>query len=116
LQSQLIQQVVEPGLINQSDASYVDAFAQMLFHILLLRFLILAWPNDDPRVFELHVPFIDIFLDELTIAVSLCGMREPCELDAKDCRATFASQILIESTPLSNFLGARTMQDLRSEN
>jgi hypothetical protein len=63
----------------------------MLFHILRLSVLILAWPNRDPRASELRVLFADVFLPHVTDTVSLCVRCEPRKLDAKD-----RSQLILE--------------------
>jgi hypothetical protein len=42
LQSQMIDEVIGPGLINPRNTSYVNAFVQLFFHILPLRLMIVA--------------------------------------------------------------------------
>jgi hypothetical protein len=84
-QSHVIDEIIRPGLINPRDASYVDAFMQLLFHILPLRLLIVAWPNRDLIISALHLMFVAMYQDRLTDVVSLSTVCEPDAFDGKDC-------------------------------
>jgi hypothetical protein len=77
--------MIRPGLINPRDASYVDAFMQLLFHILRLRLLIIAWPNRDLIISALHLMFVAMYQDRLTDVVSLSTVCESDAFDGKDC-------------------------------
>jgi hypothetical protein len=81
----MINAVMIPGLVNPRDACYVDAFMQLLFHILPLRLLIVAWPNRDPIIFAVHLMFVAMSQDRLIDAVSLSTICEPDVFDGKDC-------------------------------
>jgi hypothetical protein len=76
-QSHMIDEVIKPGLINRRDACYVDAFMQLLFHVLPLRSLIVAWPNRDLIIAALHLIFFAMSQDRLIDAVS-CRITVDC--------------------------------------
>jgi hypothetical protein len=84
-QSHMINEVIRPGLVNPRDARYVHAFMQLLFHILRLRLLIVAWPNRDPIISALHLMFVAMSQDRLIDAVPLSTVCEPDVFDGKDC-------------------------------
>jgi hypothetical protein len=84
-QSDLIDEVIRPGVINPRDACYVNVFVQLLFHILPLRFLIVVWPNRDLIISALHPMLVAISQDRLIDAVSLLPVCEPYVFDGKDC-------------------------------
>jgi hypothetical protein len=67
------------------DACCVDAFMQLLFHILPIRLLIVAWPNRDLILSALHLMFVAMLQDRLIDAVSLSTVRKPDVFDGKDC-------------------------------
>jgi hypothetical protein len=81
----MIDEVIRLGIINLRDACFVHAFMQWLFHILLLRLLIVAWPNRDRIISALHLIFVAMSQDRLIDAVSLSTVCEPDVLDGKDC-------------------------------
>jgi hypothetical protein len=81
----MIDEVIRPGLISPRDACYVHAFMQLLFHILPLRLLIVAWPNRALIISALHLMFITMSQDRLIDAVSLSIACEPDVFDGKDC-------------------------------
>jgi hypothetical protein len=58
---------------------------QLLFHILSLRLLIVAWPNRDLIISTLHRMFVVMSQDPLIDAVSLTTVCEPYVFDGKDC-------------------------------
>jgi hypothetical protein len=58
---------------------------QLLFHILPLRLLIVAWPNRDLVISALHLLFVAISQDRLVDTVSLSTVCEPDVFDGKDC-------------------------------
>jgi hypothetical protein len=58
LQSQMIDEVIGPGLINPRNTCCVNAFVQLLFHILHLRLMIVAWPYRDPMISALRLMFV----------------------------------------------------------
>jgi hypothetical protein len=81
----MIDEVIIPGLINPMDAWYVNAFMQLLFHILPLRLLIVAWPNRDLIISALHLMFVAMSQDRIIDAVSLSTVCERDVFDGKDC-------------------------------
>jgi hypothetical protein len=83
-QSHTIDEVIKPDLINPSDVCSVNTFMQLLYHILPLRLLIVAWPNQDPIISALHLMFVAISQDRLIDAVSLSTACEPDVFDGKD--------------------------------
>jgi hypothetical protein len=84
-QSHVIDEVPRPGLINPRDACYVNVLMQLLFHILPLRLLIVAWPNRHPIISALHLMFVAMSQDRLIDVVSLSTVCEPDVFDGKDC-------------------------------
>jgi hypothetical protein len=66
----MIDEVIRPSLVNPRDAGYVNAFTQLLFHILPLKLLIVAWPNRDLIISALHLMFVVMSQDRLIDAVS----------------------------------------------
>jgi hypothetical protein len=84
-QSHMIDAVIRPGVINARDTCYVNAFMQLLFHILPRRLLIFAWPNRDPIIAALRLMFVAVSQDRLIDAVSLLIVCEPDVFDGKDC-------------------------------
>jgi hypothetical protein len=81
----MIDEVISPGLINPKDTYYVDDFMQSLFHIVPLRLLIVAWPNQDQIISALHLVFVAMSQDRFIDAVSLSTVCEPEIFDRKDC-------------------------------
>jgi hypothetical protein len=81
----MIDEIIRPGLINPRDANYVDAFMLLLFHILPLRLLIVAWSNRDLIISALHLMFVAMSQDRLIDDVSLSTGYEPDVFDGKDC-------------------------------
>jgi hypothetical protein len=86
-QSHMIDEVTRPGLINPRDTCYVNAFMPSLFHILPLRLLIVAWPNQDRIISALHLMFLAMSQDRPIDAVYfiLSTVCEPDVFDDKDC-------------------------------
>jgi hypothetical protein len=84
-QSHMIDEVIRPGLINPRDTCYINAFIQLLFHVLPLRFLIVAWPTQDLVISVLHLIFVAISQDRLIDTVSLSTVGDPDIFDGKDC-------------------------------
>jgi hypothetical protein len=80
----MIDDVIRRGLINPWDVCYVPAFMHLLFHILPLRLLNVAWPNRGRIIFALHLMVVPMFQDRLIDAVSLSTVCEPDILDRKD--------------------------------
>jgi hypothetical protein len=81
----MIDAVIRPGLINPRDTCYVNAFMQLLFHILLLRLFVVAWPNRDHIISGLPLMFVAMSQDRLIDAVSLSTVCEPDVFDGKGC-------------------------------
>jgi hypothetical protein len=81
----MIDEVIRPGLLNPRDACYVNAIMQLLFHILPLRLLILASPNQDLIISALHLMFVAMSQDRLIDVVSLSTACEPDVFDGKYC-------------------------------
>jgi hypothetical protein len=71
LPTELIHQFIGPGLINRSHTCYINAFVQMLFHILPIRYLILALPDYDPVASKIRSIFVCMSRHQLTTTVSL---------------------------------------------
>jgi hypothetical protein len=62
------------------------AFMQLLFHILPLRLLIVAWLNRDLIISALHLMFVTMSQDRLIETVSLSNIYEPdVWFDHKHC-------------------------------
>jgi hypothetical protein len=78
-------EVIGPGLINPRNTCYVNSFMQLLFHILPLRLMIVAWPNRDPIMSPLRLMFVAMPQNRPIDAVSLSPVCEPDVLDGKDC-------------------------------
>jgi hypothetical protein len=83
--SHMINEVIRPGFINPRDACSVNAFIQLLFHILPLRLLIFAWSNRDWIISTVHLMFVAMSQDRLIDAVSLSTVCEPDAFDDKYC-------------------------------
>jgi hypothetical protein len=81
----MIDEIIRPGLVNPRDAYNVNAFMQLLFHILPLTLLIVAWPNRDLILSALHLMFIAMSQDRFIDAVSRSTICEPDVFDGKDC-------------------------------
>jgi hypothetical protein len=81
----MIDEVIRPGFINPWDVCYVHAFVQLLFHILPIRLLIVAWPNQDLIISARYLMFVAMSQDRLSDAVSLSTVCEPDVFDGKDC-------------------------------
>jgi hypothetical protein len=64
---------------------HVNAFMQLLFHVLPLRLLIIAWPNRDLLISALHLMFVSIPQDRVIDAVSSSTVCEPHVFDGKNC-------------------------------
>jgi hypothetical protein len=77
-QSHLIDEVIRPGLINPRDACHIHDFIQLLFDILLLRLLIVVWPNRDLIISALHLMFVAMSQDRLIDAASLSTVCDKC--------------------------------------
>jgi hypothetical protein len=85
LHSQMIDEVIGSGLINPRNTRYVNAFVQLLFHILPLRLMIIAWPSRDPIISVLPLMFGAMFQNRTIDAASLSTVCERDVLDGKDC-------------------------------
>jgi hypothetical protein len=81
----MIDEAIRPGLINPWDACNVNAFMQLLFHILPLRLLIVAWSNRDLIMAALHLMVVAMSQNRLIDAVSLSIVCESDVFDGKDC-------------------------------
>jgi hypothetical protein len=81
----LINEVIRPGLINLRDACYVNVFMELLFYILSLRLLIVAWSNRDLIISALHMVSVAMSQDRFIDAVSLSTVYGPDVFDGKDC-------------------------------
>jgi hypothetical protein len=80
----MIDEVIRPGLINPRDTCYANAFMQLLFHILFLRLLIVALPNQDPIISALHLMVVTVSQDGLIDAILLSTVCEPEVFDGKN--------------------------------
>jgi ubiquitin C-terminal hydrolase len=89
----MIREVIAPGLFNPSHTCYINAFVQVLFHIIPLKLMILAWPNADQTVSKVRLLFASMSQHHVIDAVSLSTICEPDFHDAKDC-SEFALKIL----------------------
>jgi hypothetical protein len=81
----MINEVIGPGLINLRNTCYVNALVQLLFHILPLMMMIVAWPNCDPIISALRLMFVAMSQNRPIDAVSLSTVCESDVLDGKDC-------------------------------
>jgi hypothetical protein len=81
----MIDGVIGHCFVNPRNTCYVDAFAQFLFHILLLRLMVIAWPNSDPIISALRLMFVAMSQNRPINAVSLSTVCEPDVLDGEDC-------------------------------
>jgi hypothetical protein len=104
-------EVIGPGLINPRNTYYVNAFVQLLFHILPLRLMIVAWPNRDPIISALRLMFVAMSQNRPTDAVSLSTVYEPDVLDGKDC-FKLALQILRALHDASSWMLRDTIEQL----
>jgi hypothetical protein len=84
-QDQMIREVIAPGLFNPSHTCYINASVQVLFHIIPLKLMILAWPNADQTVSKVRLLFDGMSQQLVTNAISLSTICEPDLHDAKDC-------------------------------
>jgi hypothetical protein len=57
-QSQIIDEVIGPGLINPRNTCYINSLVQLLSPILSLRLMIVAWPNRDPIISTVRLIFV----------------------------------------------------------
>jgi hypothetical protein len=83
-QSQIIDEVIGPGLINPSDPCHTNAFIEILFQIPPLRSMILAWRNRDPTVSRVCLLFLAMSQHQLLDAASLSALYKSDLLDPKD--------------------------------
>jgi hypothetical protein len=81
----MIDEVIRLGDINPRDACYVMPSCKLLFQILPLRLLVVAWLNRDLIISALRLTFVAISQDRLIDAVSLSTVCEPNVFDGKDC-------------------------------
>jgi hypothetical protein len=81
----MIDNVIGPGLINPKNTRYVRAFVPLLYHILPLKLLIVAWPNRDPIIFALRLMFVAMSQNWLIDTGSPSTVCEPDVLDGKNC-------------------------------
>jgi hypothetical protein len=107
----MIDNVIGPGLINPKNARYVSAFVPLLYHILPLKLLIVAWPNRDPIIFALRLVFVAMSQNWLIDTVSLSTVCEPDVLDGKDC-FELALQILEALCDASSGMSRDTIEQL----
>jgi hypothetical protein len=70
-QDQMIRDVIAPGLFNPSHTCHINAFVQVLFHIIPLKVMILAWPNADQTVSKVRLLSASMSPHDVTDAVSL---------------------------------------------
>jgi hypothetical protein len=63
----MIDEIIRPGLINPRDACYVDAFIQLLFHILPLRLLIIVLPIISALCLMLVATSQDRLIDDVSL-------------------------------------------------
>jgi hypothetical protein len=82
---QMISHFIGPGLINRAYICYINAFVQVRFHILPLRYLILAWPNRHPTVEKLYNLFVTMTNHQLANAVRLSTIDDPDIRPSQDC-------------------------------
>jgi hypothetical protein len=82
---QMISQFIGPGLINRAHICCINAFVQVLFHILPLRYLILAWPNRHPTVEKLYNLFVTMSNHQLGNAISPSTIDDPDIRPPQDC-------------------------------
>jgi hypothetical protein len=80
-QSQMIDEVIGPNLINPRNTRNFNAFVQLLFHILPFRLMIIAWPNRDPIISALRLMFGAMSQNRPIDAASLSTV---CESDVPD--------------------------------
>jgi hypothetical protein len=84
-QDQMIREVIAPRLFNPSHTCCINAFVQVLFHIIPLKLMILAWPNSDQTVSKIRVLFASMSQHHVTNTVSLSTICKPDLHDAKNC-------------------------------
>jgi hypothetical protein len=89
----MIDDMIGPGLINPGNTYYINTFVQLLFHILPLMLMIVAWRNRDSTICALRLIFVAMSQNRPIGAVSLSAVWEPDVLDGKD-RFELALQIL----------------------
>jgi hypothetical protein len=91
--SEIMNNLIAPGLCNTSETCYMNAFLQTFYHIRPLSRLIVACPNRDPTVSKLRHLFVSMSQHQLTDAISLAAICKPDIRDAKDC-SEFDIQLL----------------------
>jgi hypothetical protein len=82
-QSHMIDEVIRPSPTNPRDTCYIDAFMQLLFHILPLSLLIVVWSNRDLIISALRLMFVAISQNWLIDSVSLSIACDPNVFDGK---------------------------------
>jgi hypothetical protein len=92
--------------LNPRDACDVHAYMQILFNILPLRLLMVAWPSQDQIISALHLISVAMSQNRLIDGVSLSTVCEPDAFDGKDC---FELGLQILRTPCDAAL--RTLRD-----
>jgi hypothetical protein len=88
----MIREVIAQGLFNPSPICDINAFVQVLFHIIPLKFMILAWPNCDQTVSKIRVLLARMSQHHITNAVPLLTI---CESDLHD--AKYCSELVLKS-------------------
>jgi hypothetical protein len=81
----MIDEMIGRDLINPRNTCYVNAFVQLLFHILPLQLMIVAWPNRHLIISALRLMFVAMSQNRPIDAVSLSTVCEPDVIDGKDC-------------------------------
>jgi hypothetical protein len=81
----MIDEAIRPILVNPRDTCYINAFTQLLFHILPLMLLIVVWPNRDLIISAVHLMFVAMSQDRGIDAISLSTVCQPDVFDSKDC-------------------------------
>jgi hypothetical protein len=92
-QSQRIDEVVGPSLINPSYTCSINAFIEILLHMLPPRLMIFACPNRDPTVYRVRLLSVAMFQHQLVDVSSVSVLCESGVLGAKG-HSEFAPQIL----------------------
>jgi hypothetical protein len=79
------QLIIGGGLLNIANDCYINAFVQIVFHILPFRLLIMRWNTSERIVLQLQLVFRELARKNLISARFLRDVSEPGRAGPKDC-------------------------------
>jgi hypothetical protein len=111
------QLIIGGGLLNTANDCYIDAFLQIVFHILPFRLLIMRWNTSERIVLQLQSVFRGLTRKDLISAGFLRDVLEPERASPKDCsefgRNLLNALFLIASPQLVEQLNASIRFQIR---